>query len=282
MIDLHRKTLDKAGIGMFLISALLMLLLSIFTASMIRSVSEYMDEDIKQRLLAVSRNLASQLEPEEVAQLRAPGDMDKPLYMEVKDRIIAFADENAVLYAYYYIPVISKSGGELMFQPVCDNDVTEDSYTLTSELLAIEDAPLEALKGTAATTKFSIYSAGFNGLLSAFAPVYSRDGGSVVAIAGIDITDEQIISVRRLLRTISVVLIACVAVVVVSGCFNVFLHVRRERQLRQALDAAVNASRAKGDFLSQMSHEMRTPMNVIIGMTTVLKDSVDIEACARG
>jgi signal transduction histidine kinase len=267
---------------MFLISALLMLLLSIFTASMIRSVSEYMDEDIRQRLLAVSRNLASHIEPEEVAQLRAPDDMDKPLYAEVKDRLIAFAGENAVLYAYFYIPVISEGGGEMMFQPVCDNDVTEDSYTLRSELLTIEDAPLEALSGTAATTKFSIYSAGFNGLLSAFAPVYSRDGESVVAIAGVDITDEQIISVRRLLRTISVVLIACVAVVVVSGSFNVFLHIRRERQLRQALDAAVNASRAKGDFLSQMSHEMRTPMNVIIGMTMVLKGSTDIDACARG
>jgi signal transduction histidine kinase/CheY-like chemotaxis protein len=35
------------------------------------------------------------------------------------------------------------------------------------------------------------------------------------------------------------------------------------------------ASRAKGDFLAQMSHEMRTPMNAIIGMSAIAKSSDD-------
>jgi signal transduction histidine kinase/PAS domain-containing protein/ActR/RegA family two-component response regulator len=38
---------------------------------------------------------------------------------------------------------------------------------------------------------------------------------------------------------------------------------------REALEQALQASKAKGDFLSNMSHEMRTPMNAIIGMTKV-------------
>ncbi|MDR2421567.1 MAG: response regulator [Oscillospiraceae bacterium] len=40
---------------------------------------------------------------------------------------------------------------------------------------------------------------------------------------------------------------------------------------------AETASRAKSDFLSNMSHEMRTPMNAIIGMTAIGKMSSDIE-----
>ncbi|GHU65402.1 hypothetical protein FACS189447_04260 [Spirochaetia bacterium] len=44
-----------------------------------------------------------------------------------------------------------------------------------------------------------------------------------------------------------------------------------------ALDQAVQASKAKGDFLSNMSHEMRTPMNAIIGMTSIGKNAADIE-----
>jgi signal transduction histidine kinase/CheY-like chemotaxis protein len=35
------------------------------------------------------------------------------------------------------------------------------------------------------------------------------------------------------------------------------------------------ASRAKGDFLAQMSHEMRTPMNAIIGMSAIARSSDD-------
>jgi len=49
-----------------------------------------------------------------------------------------------------------------------------------------------------------------------------------------------------------------------------------------AKELAEQASLAKGDFLSRMSHEMRTPMNAIIGMTSIAKksdDSKKIEYC---
>jgi signal transduction histidine kinase/ActR/RegA family two-component response regulator len=38
-----------------------------------------------------------------------------------------------------------------------------------------------------------------------------------------------------------------------------------------------NASRSKSIFLSNMSHEMRTPMNAIIGMTDIARNTTDIE-----
>ncbi|MCL2874138.1 MAG: ATP-binding protein [Defluviitaleaceae bacterium] len=49
------------------------------------------------------------------------------------------------------------------------------------------------------------------------------------------------------------------------------------RQLALALDQALSASRAKSNFLSTMSHEMRTPMNAIIGMATIAKKSAASE-----
>jgi signal transduction histidine kinase/DNA-binding response OmpR family regulator len=53
----------------------------------------------------------------------------------------------------------------------------------------------------------------------------------------------------------------------------------REQNLRleELKQTAEKSSRAKSDFLSNMSHEMRTPMNAIIGMTSIAKDSPDPE-----
>jgi signal transduction histidine kinase/DNA-binding response OmpR family regulator len=45
----------------------------------------------------------------------------------------------------------------------------------------------------------------------------------------------------------------------------------------EMVEIAQNASKAKSDFLSNMSHEMRTPMNAVIGMTAIAKTSSDIE-----
>ena len=47
--------------------------------------------------------------------------------------------------------------------------------------------------------------------------------------------------------------------------------------LTKAKEDAELASRAKGDFLSRMSHEMRTPMNAIIGMTTIARSATETE-----
>ena len=48
-------------------------------------------------------------------------------------------------------------------------------------------------------------------------------------------------------------------------------------EIQIAREKAEQASLAKGNFLSNMSHEMRTPMNAIIGMTSIGLNAADIE-----
>ena len=50
---------------------------------------------------------------------------------------------------------------------------------------------------------------------------------------------------------------------------------RAQDAAAEALYAAERASQAKTDFLSNMSHDIRTPMNAIIGITTLMENELD-------
>lgn len=53
---------------------------------------------------------------------------------------------------------------------------------------------------------------------------------------------------------------------------------RENAELKQALAAAESANRAKSLFLSNMSHDIRTPMNAIVGMTAIGLSHIDEKA----
>ncbi len=50
---------------------------------------------------------------------------------------------------------------------------------------------------------------------------------------------------------------------------------RMERELKAALDKANEANRTRSEFLSSISHEIRTPINSVLGMISLARDSRD-------
>ena len=53
--------------------------------------------------------------------------------------------------------------------------------------------------------------------------------------------------------------------------------IQARHEAEHARELAERSTQAKSDFLSRMSHEMRTPMSAIIGMSTIGQDAADIE-----
>ncbi|MDR1351733.1 MAG: response regulator [Treponema sp.] len=69
-----------------------------------------------------------------------------------------------------------------------------------------------------------------------------------------------------------------IAVSFVIACLLMVLVLKyQNHEYEKARKTAEDASRTKSNFLSNMSHEMRTPMNAIIGMTAIGKSAATIE-----
>lgn len=100
---------------------------------------------------------------------------------------------------------------------------------------------------------------------------------------------------RSVTRNIFLVIITMLAAFVICSLVYYFSQrqqnrVRREReaeremhnrQLNEALKAAQIANQSKTTFLSNMSHDIRTPMNAVLGFTTLLLKDADNPAKVR-
>ncbi|MDR1943423.1 MAG: response regulator [Synergistaceae bacterium] len=260
-----RRTLrSNLVIMLFSASAFAVLGIAIYTSLSMTRIVDFLKSNIETRLLTTSRYASRIVAPDELAQLNVPEDMEKPLFEEMKERLISFAERNDVLFVYY---MRKSEGGKAQF--IIDNDITEETVNLSTPPIDMEPSPEAAFAGEASMSSVGIYSVGYDGILSAFAPV-TDESGEVVAIAGVDITDEQVILIRNQLNSLAAALVAAMVVVIASGYLGFSLYSKEARQ-------SGAASEAKSSFLANMSHEMRTPMNAIIGMAAIASAAGDIK-----
>lgn len=78
-----------------------------------------------------------------------------------------------------------------------------------------------------------------------------------------------------------VILAACgIILVAVLVIFIIYLRMsqRQMLELERAEAEAIHANKAKSEFLSNMSHDIRTPMNGIMGMTAIAMTNIDDKA----
>lgn len=76
---------------------------------------------------------------------------------------------------------------------------------------------------------------------------------------------------------IMIVVTVAALIIILVGIFTVYYYLNKKTllQLDHAREAAINANKAKSEFLSNMSHDIRTPMNAIVGMTSIATANID-------
>lgn len=79
----------------------------------------------------------------------------------------------------------------------------------------------------------------------------------------------------------------CVVLMVLAFIFAKYFRMTQKhiQQLNIIRQEAINANKAKSEFLSNMSHDIRTPMNAIVGMTAIATTNIDdkqqVQNCLR-
>ena len=76
---------------------------------------------------------------------------------------------------------------------------------------------------------------------------------------------------------VMIVVAVITIIVMLMVIFVIYNHFNKQTllQLEHASEAALSASKAKSEFLSNMSHDIRTPMNAIVGMTAIARSHID-------
>ena len=131
------------------------------------------------------------------------------------------------------------------------------SYNLPS------NSELEALKKEMTTNSGTMVMKNDKGrdIFVAYSQIANQEEWTIITI----IPMEDITNVSTDWLTIIIIAIGLGALFIIDLIILLILN----KNLQDATKAAESANRAKTDFLSTMSHDIRTPMNAIVGLTTI-------------
>lgn len=98
----------------------------------------------------------------------------------------------------------------------------------------------------------------------------------LVTVMPYGVVDEEIQNFSNE-QTIAIFVVCGIVLLMILFLFVIYwaLSKRQMAELKEARETALQATRAKSEFLSNMSHDIRTPMNAIVGMTAIAMTNID-------
>ena len=253
---------DKIVIVLFVLLIIVTLVLTYFSSHYINEYTDIIQSNIEQRLFTECRVLQSMVTIEELEGYMVPEDMEKPSYQNLLHELNVYAEENDLMFVFFMRLV----DGQIQY--IIDSDPSPETHYGLDHYEEVYPLAKKAFEGEPAYNLIGEYLEGWEGILSAYIPIFDENN-NVVAIVGVDISDEEIVQRRELSRIVTGSSIICTIFLVIANFSLMMLYRRKAKEYNEA-------SIAKSEFLSRMSHEIRTPMNAIIGFSQLAKKEADI------
>ena len=182
-----------------------------------------------------------------------------------------------------YSSVIDKDGYFLV-SIYNDNNVfeREDFYTVISKEGLTNDLTIEEIRNKIeARESFSLeYRREGQNRIMVCTPMKDVDWYCIMSVP-LSTYQTQSIELLQILTILIVAILVTVAVVIIlivrnhSQRSSMNFEIKHRDELESALALAEQANRAKTTFLNNMSHDIRTPMNAIIGYTSLAITHID-------
>ena len=168
-------------------------------------------------------------------------------------------------YASTELAVIDESGNYILNGRSYTNNNFFEMYKSYNQW---DGASLEKMQKAMAETSGSLIMRNKRGeeTLIAYAPVKASHSWTLLSYTLMD----ELRSDSHDWVLIGAVCAGMLVLLAMDVAFMVFFN----RKLQKAAREAESANRAKTEFLSTMSHDIRTPMNAIIGMTTIAEKNL--------
>ena len=266
----NRDTLRKTGswliLGLFFVSSLMILVTAIAVEYQKSRFMDVVNDTTRNHLMSSAQALAKIVTAEELDRFHTTEDTLDPLYDEIRRRLVQFAEDHNLVYAYFW-RLYDPRTNELQF--IMSNDMDPQTQ-IGPEVLFFEteEMTLSALAGEIGANDLGFYVLGVEewyGLISGWAPVFDADG-NLHAVAAVDISDTFIFDLRRESRNTTILLIIAISVSVISAIFNMLLYRRRAMQIRKAnveLAQEKDVIQAMKDNINQGIFLMDTELKIL-------------------
>ena len=266
-----RKLLQNNKImAAFLLSSVLVFAVSVMASIMMYQSALAIEESMFAQMRATAEGVAAIATAEELNEFRTVEDMNSYAYLKLRQELNQYCLRFGLEYAYF-LRLDAETG---MMQYIIDNVVAPLSEQDGLDSPLIDSTPVidAAILGRTGVERLTDgYDEEWGGLISGYAPVRYDDGRlSRTLVAAVDMQDTALRDAWSNTRLLAIVLSITVLAVLSTGFICLLLYQKKAEQ-------AQSASMAKGTFLSRMSHEMRTPMNAIIGLTKMSRNTDDRE-----
>ena len=226
---------------------------------------------------AMQKGVSGFLTREDFSEINVVEDMNSEHYQTLQNRLNQIRSMNSTRYFY---TAKHNSEGRLIY--VVDGlELGADDFAFPGTYIEEEMIPFidTALSGENVYSQ-EIIDTTWGHIFTACYPVRANDGtddiiGALCIEMDMEPTYDFISERNKIAVIVGSVGTACVIILMGCLCLYIQHYHKKQRQqqvfLEKAAEAAYSANRAKSTFLFNMSHDIRTPMNAIIGYVELAK-----------